>query len=354
MASLSPTDYRIHFEQSPLVDPREKRELWKLKIVNETWTTVIFERHDCSHVLKKAISIGRNMQTEHDFHLRILGDFHDHADLTTSIMIPSVINPLIPRTAKEWHKDYEAIFPTPHNLPADIHVMEQIPPIPLETQRFLAKRYNPISRIPKYSTNCLVQLRLGSRSADPVRRAQDKDLQISLPLACNLPNFPLVTVAKLLADVLAILHHEVRTDADGIKFVLGGAPFPEHTHDVREAIKIPLGGRDTYLWMLNFDKCEYIGMVDDQMAAVKAAMVLAGNESFPQPGGTTICVDGEGDVWSVFVFRYLETVSERFGGRALDMAVKIVEGVVERVGKGELGKRKVQDGSLRRSHRLRE
>ena len=159
--------------------------------------------------------------------------------------------------------------------------------------------------------DCLVRPYLGRRKLHLGQRSNKTQLghgrmffslrnfPICLDQAENLA-LPIVSYAHTMAETLAVLHWVAKIDANDIEFVLGGCQ-PAQTRKTAE-YEHDILGRHT-LWILDFDLCRQLNMVDNAGVEQAADAFIKNDPYFPRPAVTESL---ECPLWLEFSTRYLE------------------------------------------------
>jgi Zinc finger protein len=220
-----------------------------------------------------------------------------------------------------WWETNARRFPSNSRTPANLLLSERVMPIPKPIRDVLVSLYCPAHLKEAQNTNssnnaCLIRVYLGERKDPPEYSRQ--------PVSFTLRNFPLdlnrmanlgldvESLARSLADTLALMHWIVKLDAQGVEFVLGSTPIESHFHGpdyhilsklpknastIQEVKGLAFHNRKVQLWMLDFNQCSPITM--DKAGVDQATQAFCINDPyFPRP-------DVDLELWNVFSDRYL-------------------------------------------------
>lgn len=199
----------------------------------------------------------------------------------------------------EWRRENRSNFPRPaETLPEVALLSQRIMPVQLEARHSLIALYCPenrqhAAREDPSNVDCLIRIYLGKRR--PERRTASR---VSI---FGLRNFQMyvddfakigldtVGYAVSMARTLALMHLEVRCDANDVEFVLGGA----RRHSA---------GRAVELWTLDFNRVRGISM-DAAGVSLAVEAFMVSDRYFPRPLSAN---ETEESLWKAFREAYLE------------------------------------------------
>ncbi|KAG8407227.1 hypothetical protein J3458_020717 [Metarhizium acridum] len=221
-------------------------------------------------------------------------------------------------------------------------IAEKINPVSTRAQLLLVDKYSPVSHREVFrrsieapdgkSQHCLVRLYLGRRRQARARKEQHHPR----PQFFSLRNYPLHAdqaeelqlpckqYAKAMAEALATLNWQVRTDGNDVEFVLGAHRRGE------EDPNMPL--EDHAVWMLDFDCSRPIETNDSGLESIARAF-WRNDPYFPQPGST---FDQGRELWDVFAAEYRRVGMEAARayhreGEDVESLCALVEGTLRKI-----------------------
>ncbi|KID93705.1 hypothetical protein MAJ_10345, partial [Metarhizium majus ARSEF 297] len=189
-------------------------------------------------------------------------------------------------------------------------IAEKINPVSKQAQLLLIDKYSPVSHREALrrsiearegeSEHCLVRLYLGRRRHVYAHTEQHRPR----PQFFSLRNYPLHAdqaeelqlpckqYAKAMAEALATLHWQVRTNGNDVEFVLGA-----HRGRERDADMLL---ENHAVWMLDFDCSRPIEANDSGLESIARAF-WRNDPYFPQPGSA---FDQGRELWDIFAAEY--------------------------------------------------
>jgi hypothetical protein len=205
-------------------------------------------------------------------------------------------------------------------------ISEKIEPVSHQAQRLLVKKYAPEQFRDKLEgcfeggqrEHCLVRMYLG-------RRRHMRQTQHRGPRFFSLRNFPLHAdqveelelpcedYARTMAEAMAMLHWDVRTDAADVEFVLGACRGAKAE---AEGVETPLAHHA--LWLLDFD-CSRSIRADESGLEVIAREFWRNDPYFPQPDSAH---EKDQKLWEIFAREY-----QRVGTRIVQTSPREGENV---------------------------
>ncbi|MCJ1439521.1 hypothetical protein MMC27_008915 [Xylographa pallens] len=290
----------------------------------------VFEHVGTGYVLKKQNSDALSVEPDYETHAHIRDSFAKHPFL--EIKLPKLMD-FIEESQSDWWDTNKDLFPAKHATPGNIIVSEHILPLPKAIRDALVDKYVPINlakdkehiKALPANKDCLARVYLGKRRRQdrlrppPFFSLRNFNLHIDQmeELGLDVPAF-----TNIMADALAVLHWEAKTDAEDVEFVLGSRPVAIYNeapsaHEIQKKDgkiigtikKQNFGRRSVHMWVLDFNRCQSISM--DEKGLKQAVRAFYMNDPYyPRPGS-----DNPKDeaVWEQFSTRYL-SASKRIVG----------------------------------------
>lgn len=286
----------------------------------------VFQQSGNINIAKRTKTDLYALQLWNDYviHLKIQDAFAKRTNLAIDIRIPQALY-FISKDDKGWWKENEYRFPAgSEDLPKQVLAAERILPLHKDIRTSLIKKYcaedkQQYAFTDAKNADCLMRVYLGAERLQRKSKFGGFTLRNFFLYITDMDdlNLDASMYATSMAQTLAIMHWEVKSDARDVEFVLGNAPskeedIPQISPEQAKKLAPGTGTRQlrlnskrhtVQLWMIDFDQAKAISMdVDGVAAAVKAYM--DNDPYFPKPLSSTST--GQ-KLWTTFSTSYLQT-----------------------------------------------
>ncbi|KAF2503104.1 hypothetical protein BU16DRAFT_521725 [Lophium mytilinum] len=284
-----------------------------------------------------------HLETEFESYQKLRKAWDTFPDMVKFVQLPKAFDFVDPRSeaGKDWWAAHATQFPSAHQKPTGVLVMERILPLPRVVRHALIDHFlpPPLSnqaaslKLSQQQKQCLARVYTGEHST----QSPDGILQRPIgaprdPAVFNLRNFPLYAdmmetlgleldvFAKVLAGAYAVIHWAAKIDGDDIEFVLGtSVTKPE------EGI-LDFQHRAMKLIVLDFGRCEPLELDEDGAQAAGAALIR--NSPYtPRPSTKNAKAQ---ELWDIFKDYYLFHSNAILEGAGMDES-GLPEQVMEKV-----------------------
>ncbi|KAK4556766.1 hypothetical protein LTR86_006337 [Recurvomyces mirabilis] len=286
----------------------------------------VFQQSGTIRVMKraKAEQWADQLWNDYKIHALVFEGFAAAASLKTDIKITKAIEYIgkDDKQGRTWWSANKSKFPEGDDYEQDILITDRIMPLPKPLRHCLISLYCPSelkSTAPQNPSNadCLVRVYLGAHK--PVLQGRPekfftlRNFNLYLDMLKDIALEP-HPYAISMAQSLAVMHWQVRCDADDVEFVLGSSPVEEDVAvlTAEEISALPprsssrpqalnLKRRVVHLWMLDYNRVKSITM--DQAGVNQAVKAFFANDPYyPRPSGKA----ADSDLWTVFKDTYLD------------------------------------------------